>query len=480
MNELIMWIIKCLIYSLGLYMVYILIFGVILFKFHKPQRTNYEKKYTVERFYGKKISQDQVHLVEDRYYANQVMNNLVNNAEKSIDIAYFMLNDGLAAKAITFNLIKAADRGVQVRILLDGLANRVFNSIKEYLYIYATHPNITVKFYEPFNLLRPSTWNNRMHDKIIIIDEYNLGLIGGQNIDDKYLTRDGEKNMKFSDRDVVIVNTNSSNKQGTVINDMKHYFDVIFNHKYSKEPIKKLTNKVIQKGNKKKRQIVSFAKKLRVTNPELFNLTIDWNLQSIETNGIKFIYNPITRLKKEPWCFIDIARLIENAKKSVLIENPFVIPIKQMLANLYKNNEKHEMTILTNSLATNSHVYAHSGYKKFRQYMIDKGTKLYEYQGKDIIHAKSFVIDQRLSIVGAYNLDARSTYLSTESMIVIDSEEFAQKLEDKIMKKINNSLQVTKGGYSKHQTVNKKKVPIYKKVLSIILYPISYVLDYML
>lgn len=45
------------------------------------------------------------------------------------------------------------------------------------------------------------------------------------------------------------------------------------------------------------------------------------------------------------------------------------------------------------------------------------------------VHTKAVLLDDRLSVVGSYNLDMRSTYLDTELMLVIDSKELNQQIQ---------------------------------------------------
>lgn len=56
------------------------------------------------------------------------------------------------------------------------------------------------------------------------------------------------------------------------------------------------------------------------------------------------------------------------------------------------------------------------------------GIKIYEYEGGISYHGKSITVDDNLSIIGSFNMDMRSAYLSTELMLVIDSEDINKQL----------------------------------------------------
>lgn len=57
------------------------------------------------------------------------------------------------------------------------------------------------------------------------------------------------------------------------------------------------------------------------------------------------------------------------------------------------------------------------------------GAKVLEYHGGVSYHGKSAVIDDRLTIVGSFNMDMKSAYQDTELMLVIDSRPLCEILK---------------------------------------------------
>ena len=55
-----------------------------------------------------------------------------------------------------------------------------------------------------------------------------------------------------------------------------------------------------------------------------------------------------------------------------------------------------------------------------------------EYKGPDVLHAKSIIVDDRIAMIGSYNIDPRSRYLNTEVMCLTEDEEFARELRASI------------------------------------------------
>ena len=225
------------------YLVYVLIFAVLIFAFHEPRKKNnisLDQGSEVEGF-----NRDRVVLIESGEDAALTRLNLIENAKKSIDISYYSFTDGISTKIILSSIVDAADRGVDVRILLDGIFNNLKGDLRNTIYGFELHPNIELKFYQPLRLVSPLSWNNRLHDKIIIVDE-SLALIGGRNIGDRYFREEKMKDAFVKDRDVLILK--DPDHSSSVIGDMRDYYEKIWNHEYSKAPIKNLSSRQRDKG----------------------------------------------------------------------------------------------------------------------------------------------------------------------------------------------------------------------------------------
>jgi cardiolipin synthase C len=410
-------------------------------------------------------------LLEEKKFSALARINLIENAEDSIEVAYYAIHKGYIADLFIGMLLDAADRGVKVRILLDGMFHNLRGKNKSVLYAFISHPNIEIKYYEPFQPLKPWTWNNRFHDKLIIVDS-KYAVIGGRNIGNRYFIQEGDK-APTTDRDVLIVNTDLKTVGTSVISQMEGYFDEVWKHPFTVDPLDKFTARQHEKGKKKSRELQDKLRKLEKSHPELFHRSYDWGKLSVPTRKITFLHNPLQRFNKDPWIWIELNQLMSAAKKSVLIQSPYVVPTKQM--RKYESElgvEPDKVTILTNSLASTANVIAFSGYIKQRDDLIERGYKVLEYQGPDSLHSKTFVFDDRLSAVGAFNMDSRSTFLSTESMVVIDSIEFADVLGKELEHYFDKSLQVTgkDGGYQKNTNVDEGEYSFVKsagvKVLS--------------
>ena len=106
---------------------------------------------------------------------------------------------------------------------------------------------------------------------------------------------------------------------------------------------------------------------------------------------------------------------------------------------------------------------------------------MYELMNDYPVHTKAVLINDRLSVVGSYNLDMRSTYRDTELMLVIDSEKLNQQIhetESDYMEKSKEVLangQETEGAKYQGKVLNRKK-KLYYGVLRIIIRPLRQLL----
>ena len=170
-------------------------------------------------------------------------------------------------------------------------------------------------------------------------------------------------------------------------------------------------------------------------------------------------------MNKEPWVWYEINRLKEVSGESVFVQSPYIIPTRMVRRFMNTDHQfEGEINVLTNSLASNPNNFGLSGHMPYRKRKVDFVDKVYEYQGTGSLHAKTYVFDERISLIGSYNLDPRSTFLSTETMAVIDSPQFAQHLMDTIGDLYDQSLVVGEDySYIENPDIEEREVPFLKR-----------------
>ena len=388
---------------------------------------------------------------------------LSDNAEKTIDVQYFIFStDNIGIIAIDY-LIRAADRGVKIRLLIDDL---MIETDEKQLLRLNKHPNINIKIYNPninigknigkklFNLVTDfHGFNQRMHNKTFIVDG-KVAITGGRNIADEYFGYDHEYN--FRDRDVLLLGKKTKTIQDS--------FELFWNNELS-VPVDKVLKSNIKLNSdfndfhQYACNPENFLPKIRKQikdMPEIFDIMrkegkMKW-LENVEyitdlpgkNNKDKFLGGSGVSTEK-------LIQLVKSAKKSITIQTPYLVTT-ELGENLLKAaiDKGVEINILTNSLASNDNYEAFSGYQRVRKDLLEIGVNIFEFKPDAKIrqkimseelekklykapifglHAKSMVIDNEITVVGTFNLDPRSANLNTESIVIIPSKEISQKVE---------------------------------------------------
>src|SRR5262245_57926636 len=146
-------------------------------------------------------------------------------ADKSLDVQYYIWHDDETGTMLLEALLRAAQRGVRVRLLLDD------NGIKgmdEPLAALDAHPNVEVRLYNPFasrGAARVFEYagdftriNRRMHNKSFTADN-RASIVGGRNVGNEYFG--AGQGVVFEDLDVIAV--------GTAVQAVSAAFDLYWN-----------------------------------------------------------------------------------------------------------------------------------------------------------------------------------------------------------------------------------------------------------
>ena len=204
---------------------------------------------------------------------------LIRNAQSSIDLQYYIVHDGLSTRMLIDELLKAADRGVRVRILLDDTAS---DGLDDILATLAAHPNIQIRLFNPLQLGRStgvtravgrlfnlSRQHRRMHNKLWLADN-SVAIVGGRNLGDEYF--DAKPELNFTDIDLLSV--------GPVAEQLGHSFDQYWNSALS-QPIGDFVSSHVSAHelSKARKKLDASLKRAQQRNTELYQ-----QLASYETN----------------------------------------------------------------------------------------------------------------------------------------------------------------------------------------------------
>lgn len=470
--------------GLAVYFIYIIVLGILPYAFYPKVSQQFKESFNPKAFYGTdKPSVDRAGIMEMGEMGLEARLAMIHSAESSLDISYYSAHWGDSTQAFFGAMLDAANRGVKVHFLIDGVGHHLTNQAKTTAYALAQNPNIELKFYNPIHPLKPWTFNGRLHDKYIIVDD-KLVLLGGRNIGDKYFETEGYKKSFSLDRDVLVYNTaaGTSQSQQSVIYQVKQYFENIWALDTSKYRYRRLSAVQTAAGMKQTDRLLEKYKLFMTSRPHLTPEKIDLDTLTVPTAKVSFLHNPIHTQKKEPLLWYQLSELMRNAEHKVVIQSPYTVLNRAMEESLRQVGENLEQYgLLTNSLASSPNILAYSGYVAARNSLSDIFQQIYEYQGDHSLHGKSYLIDEDMSLIGSYNLDLRSTYINTEVMLAVHGEQFQSLLEHHMDAYQNTSLVYDKQeGYLESSQVTQRNTPSYKKWISYPLQKLSWLYKFLL
>lgn len=426
---------------LSLLILYFFIFGLIIFYFpgYSSQKT---EKRDLSAFQSEGYGPDSCILLDNPYEAGLARLKIIGDAKESLNIAYFPIESGESPNLFFGALLEAADRGVQVNLLLDGAFHGIKGNFRFILYTCLLHPRMTLRFYEPPNPFLPWTFNNLLHDKYMIADG-QTAILGGRNIGDKYFDPDWYDKKISHDRDVIMISRDPRDPD-SVLFQLNHYFETGWKHKYSRSPDRLLLLIRRALAERKSRELKAQFARAKEAYRGVLDQSINLSDFAFPTKKVSLLHNPLTRLSKEPRVWQQLSALMASAEEEVFVQSPYVIPSRAMQRSGFLKREDlgPQFTLLTNSLASTPNWPAFAGYQNHRKGLVDAGVQVYEFQSTDSLHTKAVVIDRNLLVLGSFNMDPRSCFLSTETMVVIHSEEGVEKFREGVEAYLNQSLQV--------------------------------------
>ena len=454
-------VLKCWLKRLLLcYLIFVCVFAIGIYYIPKHTYATMDPS----MYYQDTIGPDQVALIEHPQEAFSRRVELIRSAKKTLDVCYHNIKKGQSADCFVAELLLAADRGVHVRLLLDDVLGGLSGEHKNLKLALLSHPNIEYRGYNPIHLLKPWDFNVRLHDKFIIADEDRM-MLGGRNIGDEYFAPPYYEDAITNDRDVVVINTKAHTKQGkeSVIAHVLAYMEELWNNDRS-APQESLSKAKMEEGKLAQAELKALCKEWQVKYKDYYFPKQPVDQVALPTNKVSFLHNPLDGYKKEPQIGATLANLLKNCK-DIIIQTPYATANRYTLQELQTIARDANVKLLTNSMASSPNYPAFSNYITQRKKFLNTGMSIYEYQSTNSIHGKSCIADQRLSVVGSFNLDDRSLYIDTESVLIIDSEPFYDELESEMHTLLDQSALVNKENTYDENAKNLVEVSFSKQCL---------------
>ncbi len=398
---------------------------------------------------------------------------LADNAQQSIEVQYFIWSTDNIGILATEALLRAANRGVKVRVIVDDL---LIDAPDKTLLALDLHPNVSIRIYNPqhsvgtpiqkrvLNVITDFRGvNQRMHDKTFIVDG-KVAITGGRNMADEYFDYNNEYN--FRDRDILVL--------GNVAEKMVWSFDQFWRSELSVE-VNDLFDGlgILQKNvsindaevQKIYQELHEYAQSPDNFEPEvrksIKNVPAAFQLLTKEVvwTDARFISDTPGKNNRRfslgggGITTVELAALVEKSKHKVVIQSPYLV-LSKKAESLFRRTRKRGVSIQisTNSLASTDNIQAFSGYKNQRKKLLNMGLQIFEYKPNPVsqeqllhryddikksrpifaLHAKTMVIDSEIVYIGTYNLDPRSENLNTEVGVIVRNRQIAKKVEQLI------------------------------------------------
>ena len=379
---------------------------------------------------------------------------LARSATRTLDIQYYIANEDDTGKLLLEAAVRAAERGVRVRMLIDDMN---FKDIDSTMAVLNATPNIEIRVFNPFAtngegplrrmgnvVTHLDSLTRRMHNKAMIADN-QASITGGRNVGDEYF--DASKSITFRDIDILSV--------GPIVPDVSRSFDVFWNSEES-YPLKALNSQRFKAARSAK-----VRAELRKHWEDMSAMTGNSDLdepplaRQIRTGQTPLIWAKATFFTDTPRKIIAptdtyvspptqrIWELADQSKHSFLLISPYFVPHTDSIDRLGDMVRRGvHVSVLTNSLAATDAPAVQAGYAPARVPLLNRGVALYEFkpingvrkpgligsQSRASLHAKAYVFDDKILLIGSPNLDPRSAGLNTEMAIEVDSPALAAQV----------------------------------------------------
>lgn len=424
-----------------------------------------------------------VRTLDDAQDAFAVRMLLIESADRRIDAQYYIWHGDTSGTMLLHALLRAAERGVMVRLLVDDNGTSGLDPV---LKGFDQHPNIAVQIFNPFMVRKPKPigyvmdflrLNRRMHNKSLTVDD-QATVIGGRNVGDEYFG--ARQSGLFADLDIVAV--------GPVVADVAADFE-----RYWRSAAAYPAAMILRRVKAESTEDFA-ARATRMRNEPQASAYIDSfrdneHIQDLMANDYHPEWAPVRMVSDSPDKVLRSIRrretlsgkldeILEKPERCVGLVSGYFVPAKAgTKAFTARSRAGTDIRVLTNSFRATDVVIVHAGYIRRRRALVAAGVTIFELYGgqplgaarqsrrswsilgsrsrpapvrrrfgsgvrmrggsrpalrssASMLHAKTFTVDRRRLFVGSFNFDQRSMHLNTELGFVIESPSLACRLQD--------------------------------------------------
>ena len=415
---------------------------------------------------------------------------LIRSARRSIDIQTFIFAQDDAGYLMLDELVKAARRGVRVRIIVDQLFS--LDDARLYAALARAHVNFELRVYNP-TFHKASTqplefaagilccflrFNQRMHNKMLLVDAA-IGIAGGRNYQDRYY--DWDDQFDYRDRDLLVA--------GPAAAQMRASFDTFWAHRrtVALSRLRDVGDTILSEGIGAagyEQHAYLRADRVAALSRDADDLALiarRFSAQALRVGRVDYFSDAPEKAEKpdqphENELSSRIMALVLAARSSIVLQTPYLVlsgTARGVFGQLHKQHPGLRVVVSTNSLAATDAFYVYAISHKYKKRHLKLGFEIHEFkpfpvEAADLVagydelggagpplpggyekydrapllrhgvrlglHAKSIVIDDRLVVIGSHNFDPRSDHYNTESGFIIDDAALATAVQASMLR----------------------------------------------
>ena len=319
----------------------------------------------------------------------------LKNAKDFIFLEYFIIEEGLFWNSILNILKEKAQNGVEVKVVYDDIG--CMNTLKGNYYKTLKKFNIDCVLFSKLKAAADGEFNNRSHRKMLIIDG-KIAYTGGVNIADEYINKE-RRFGHWKDTGIKLV--------GEAVKEYTRLFLVDYYINVKKDVDLDYSKYYGNFGTKNESYVIPFGDG---PNP-IYTENVGKNV---------------------------IINILNQAKDYVYITTPYLITDNEVIKTI-KNTALRgiDVRIITPHIPDKKMVFelTRSNY----DILIQSGVKIYEYK-PGFIHAKSYISDDIIGMIGTINLDYRSLTHHFENGVWIYNDQIIKEMKVDFIETINQSI----------------------------------------
>jgi cardiolipin synthase len=324
-------------------------------------------------------SGNHVEVYDDGSVASLAMERAIDAAQSSVLAEYYLVRNDATGARFRDQLVRAAKRGVEVRLLLDAygcfwLPGRWFRPLKA--------AGVKVAEFLPLSQALRLPMNLRTHRKILVVDG-ETAFTGGLNIGDEYVGAKGDEAM-WRDTHMCVTGPAVGSLAAVFLRDwhfMTGQSDV--DPRFFPE--------------------ATHAGDVRV---------------AVVPSGPDDPRESIHRL---------FFAAIVGARRRVWITTPYFVPDRSLLVAL-EGAALRGVSVRMILPSRSNHGVTHRAGTSFYAELLEAGVELYAYL-PGMIHSKTMLVDDELTLIGSANMDMRSFRLNFEVHTLMHDRTLTQTLE---------------------------------------------------